>query len=100
MVSRSNFIVQFLLLLAVCVPGTALNFPLFPNISPVMCTVADAPWYLCDQSDRLDEEAIPNFYNRISTFFGLGDENETFAEEGEDGGVRRQLRKGYPPKQE
>jgi hypothetical protein len=76
------------LILAAFVPTDALNFPLFPGTPPALCSVVDFPWYICEQSETFDEEAIPKFYNRVVAFFGTDQAPDDAA----DPGTRRQLR--------
>ena len=73
-------------------PSYASNLPLFPGTSPVLCSIVDFPWYICDQSENFDEEAIPTFYNRLVSALGGGTltEEESAAA---NPGTRRYLRK-------
>ena len=71
MTFRSNLVVLFLLLLALAVPGKAMNLPLFPNMGPVLCSVVDAPWYVCDSSRRIDGNNIPRAYDGITDVVGF-----------------------------
>lgn len=124
---------KFLLTLAVLsqvlfAPTTdAVALPLFPGTPEVLCSLADFPWYVCNQSDNVAETAVPNFYDRLVQFFGgdavNGDQQaaEPREEEGgfiarmvgflgreedagearvvEDGGVRKLLRSVESPNQ-
>ena len=72
MASARFFLILAVLFQAAVSPATALNFPLFPGTPPVLCSLADAPWYLCDQAENFDGEAIPSLYERVSTFFNFG----------------------------
>lgn len=96
---------RFLVFLAVLFqaalgPANALSFPLFPGTPETVCSLADFPWYICNQSENVDSQAVPNFYNRLVGFFGGGEAGEDDVDPNGDYPTRRQLRKGIPPKQE
>ncbi|CAB9515605.1 expressed unknown protein [Seminavis robusta] len=98
MSSTRFFLFLTVLLQAVYTPCNALNFPLLPGTPPVLCSLVDGPWYLCDQAENFDAQAVPSLYASIATFFNFGDATGQDAEVEEapagDGGARRQLRKG------
>lgn len=88
----ARFFVFFAVLIqATFAPTNALSFPLFPGTPPVLCSVADFPWYICEQSETFDEEAVPNFYARVVTFFEGNQDTEQVPDDA-DPGTRRQLR--------
>lgn len=86
--SKPAHILLLLIALLRATSSNALSFPLFPGTPESLCSLTDMPWYLCNSSENISPEAVPQFYNRIVSFFGGDDEGED-----SDGGARRNLRR-------
>ena len=76
MARHVSFVAKFLALVAAMIlvqaPTASANaLPLLPNFPPILCSVADGPWCLCDQSNVIDGEAIPDYFRQLYDFVAM-----------------------------